>query len=113
MGLSKHHRHSDLAKNKTGDFQQPDPETTNDGIDWHIRLSALALGALLLWMGFNAYYSGNLWFVRHSEKFGWIASPTLDFAVFGFMLLIVGILPWGWIARRLQRKQQRPIDRLM
>jgi ABC-type Fe3+ transport system permease subunit len=110
----EHHRHAESANHQESEFTQArSPEDRKNGVPWQFRVISIAIGAWAIAAGLNAYYSGQNWFASHSPRFGWQVRPTLDIAVMGFMFVLLGILPWGWFARRAERKQQRLVDRLM
>ena len=80
-------------------------ENRKNGIPWQARVVLIAIGTWGIAAALNSYHSGQKWFALHGPRAGWQIRPTLDIAIMGFMFVLLGILPWGWFARRRERKQ--------
>jgi hypothetical protein len=63
--------------------------------EWPIRLAFILLGGLLAAAGLGAVHNGKFWIVGYNVRLGRVGiAPTLGFAVFGLLFVILGIVPW-------------------
>ena len=62
---------------------------------WPARLTFILMGGFLIVVGLEAVHNGHFWIAHFSARLGrTVIGPSLDFVVFGLILVILGIVPW-------------------
>jgi hypothetical protein len=75
---------------------------------WPLRLLFIGLGSALSTIGIFGLKNGILWIPRINQRFGRVAfTPTATFLVFGLIILLIGVIPWGRPERDTKRKRGR------
>jgi hypothetical protein len=65
---------------------------------------AILFGAISVLMGWEAQSQGFLWNSGYNARIGTETSgTTLSWIVIGALLILAGILPWGWFIHRGKR----------
>jgi hypothetical protein len=55
-------------------------------------------------MGWEILHHGYLWVAQYNPRLGRVGyGPSLDYVAFGLVMVLVGVIPWKPILRRLER----------
>jgi hypothetical protein len=74
---------------------------------WPIRLLLVGVGSILSTLGIVGFKNGILWIPKLSQWFGRVTfTPTLSMVVFGLILVLIGLIPWGKSDLGTKRKRE-------
>lgn len=76
----------------------------SDTIVSAFRATVIVVGLIALWLGWSAQSQGILWHTGRNARIGdETSTPTLSWMVYGVLLILAGLIPWKWLARRIKR----------
>jgi predicted metal-binding membrane protein len=80
------------------------PEEKPDDFVFGMRVFAVVMGVVLIWMGRTAISEGFLWNTGYNARIGDETSvSTMTWVIYGMILVVAGAFPWKWVFGRKKR----------
>ena len=75
---------------------------------WVVRLALVVPGLALALLGLLSIRQGVAWHLSYSASAGRFGiRPTLDWIVFGVLMILAGVLPWQSISNWLEKRDAK------